>query len=160
MPMLAKDRSPAWLRVWRRDRDHVAAWFTSPNGMDWLSCNTRGRLAELREIEQVITSKDTGRKEPLGPPKPGDGDTTMDATIDQVTAIMEQLGWTATSSGDDRAARRRFEWSKPGHGLDDRTGRRRQTRVYGIGRPDQPAIVWYWAGRITVLPQLWRIAER
>ncbi len=158
-PMLQTERCPAWLRVWRRGNDHVAAWFTSPRSLDWLSCNTRGRLAEIREIEQVITTKDAGRKEPLGPPKPGDGDTPWDTTIDQVAAIMDKLGWTSSSRCDEDTGTWRFEWVKRGHGLDEH-GRPREVRVYGIGRPGKPAVVWYWAGRITALPQLWRIAER
>jgi len=159
-PMLREeDRTPAWLRVWRRDGDHFAAWFTSPYSLDWVSCNTRGRLAELREIDRVITSKKPSRREPSGPGKPVPTDPAPDFTIDQADAILRRHGWTSSNTCDERSMTWRFEWTKRGHGLDEH-GRPRTVHVYGYGQPGMPATVWYWAGRITVVPQLARIAER
>lgn len=158
-------RDHAWVRGWTRGTHTIAVWFTSPRSLSYARCDTRGRLFEATEIRYIITSKNAGEDTPLAPPT-STPDTLMDLTLNQVDAFLLDNGFTAVEcqpSAQAPPARarpsnnpttRRMTWLKPG------TSEHRDLRVYGAGRDDEIAVLWYWAGPIRSLAQLARIATR
>lgn len=160
-------RDRAWVRGWTRGTHTIALWFTSPVSLSYARCDTRGRLFEFHEIRHVITSTHAGADTPLAPPTSAQDHLWMDATIDQVDAFLSKNGFTMIEQqpvslalpGDDARSTtsrkgRRLTWLKPGN------SGHHDLRVYGSGRDDEPAVLWYWAGPIRSLAQLARLATR
>ncbi|WP_054047235.1 hypothetical protein [Alloactinosynnema sp. L-07] len=155
-----------WLRTFHRGAHVLNLWFTSPTSLAAAALSGRGPLRDTREVKAAITSRDTPGPlhVPFQWPRGKDTATTNDMTWEEATSYLHTYGFTLTASSlcdangvpdpDSDGGRQVHTWIKP----DARRTAPVSVRLYERAA-DRP-VAWYWAGRISCLPQLYRICVR
>lgn len=140
-----------------RGEQELILWFTSPTRVSCgLSCERT--LTGPDDLHAVITSPAITAQDMAAMIAKGSRVEPFDGDHDQVTALLVELGWSATRTTRCNA-----------HGVDQADGPGVKTfwtrppsdvRIYSHGLPGEPARVWNWIGNIGSMADLRRSATR